>query len=112
MKNSILYIGGILIIINTALGLILSSYEPFNIGLSDVSILLTALLTYTALKSSMADGFKIGLTVLFSITGLARFICAVVSPEKFKDNFPLLIFLIFIALEGICLVVSNSMKNK
>jgi len=112
MKNSILLIGGLLVLINTAMGLILSSYKPFNMVLADASILLTTGLIYSALKSTMADGFKIGFTVLFSVTGLVRFICAVVSPEQFKDNFSVLVFLIFFALEGACLIIGNSMKNK
>jgi hypothetical protein len=112
MKNSFLVLGGILVLINTVVGLIFNSYNPFNMVMADVSIFLTTILIYSAYISKMADGFKIGFTVLFAITGLIRFICSVVSPEQFKDNMAFLIFIIFLAIEGLSFFVGSSLKNK
>ncbi|MDC1384751.1 hypothetical protein N8329_02090 [Crocinitomicaceae bacterium] len=112
MKNSFLVLGGILFLINTTIGLIFSSYNPFNMVMVDISILLSTALIYGAYISKMADGFKIGFTVLFAITGLIRFVCSVVSPEQFKDNMAFLVFIIFLAIEGLSFFVGNSLKNK
>ena len=76
MKNSALALGGLLILINTAAGLVFSSYNPFNMAMADASILLSTALIYGVYKSTIADGFKIGFTIVFAITGLIRFICS------------------------------------
>jgi hypothetical protein len=59
MKNTLLLIGFVLLIINTACGLIFNSYDTFNMVFGDVSLVLTTLLVYTTLKLDIADGFKI-----------------------------------------------------
>jgi hypothetical protein len=112
MKNSFLILGGLLVLINTTIGIVFSSYKPFNMVMADASILLSTLLIYGAYKSAMADGFKIGFTVVFAITGLIRFICSVVLLEQFKDNTAFLVFIIFLAIEGLSFFVGNSMNNK
>lgn len=112
MKNSFLVLGGLLLLINTTIGLVFSSYKPFNMALADVSIVLSTALIYGAYKSIMADGFKIGFTVLFAITGLIRFVCSVVSPEQLKDNIAFLVFIIFLAIEGLSFFLGYNLKNK
>ena len=112
MKNSFLVLGGILVLINTTVGLVFNSYNPFNMVMADVSIILSTALIYGAYKSVMADGFKISFTVLFAITGLIRFVCSVVSPEQFKNNMVFLVFIVFLAIEGLSFFVGNSLKNK
>ena len=87
MKNSFLVLGGLLVLINTMIGLVFSSYNPFNIVMADISILLSTTLIYGAYKSKMADGFKIGFTILFAITGLIRFVCSVVSLAHLMKHF-------------------------
>lgn len=111
MKNSFLVLGGLLVLINTTVGIVFSSYKPFNMVMTDVSILLSIALIYGAYKSAMADGFKIGFTLLFAITGLVRFICSIVSPEQFKDNMAFLVFIIFLSIEGLSFFVGSSLKN-
>ena len=112
MKNSFLVFGGLLVLINTAAGLVFNSYKPFNMIMADVSIILSTAAIYGAYKSTMADGFKIGFTVLFAITGLIRLVCSAVSPEQFTDNIAFLVFIIFLALEGLCFFVGKSLKDK
>jgi hypothetical protein len=112
MKNTFLVLGGLLVLINTMIGLVFSSYNQFNMIMADISILLSTTLIYGAYTSKMADGFKIGFTVLFAITGLIRFVCSVVSPEQFKDNMAFLVFIIFLAIEGLSFFVGYSLKNK
>ena len=112
MKNSFLFLGLLLVLINTMIGIIFSSYKPFNMGMADISLILSTALIYRVYKSSIADGFKIGFTMLFTITGLIRLICAIVSAEELKDNIALLVFIVFLAAEGLCFFVSIRLKNK
>jgi len=55
--------------------------------MANVSIILSTALIYGAYKSAMVDGFQIGFTVLFAITGLIRFVCSVVSLAHLMKHF-------------------------
>ena len=112
MKNSILLLCGLLVLINTTAGLVMESYPPFNMAMGDVSLILSAALYYVAYNSDMASGFKVGYTLLLGITGLCRFICAVVAPEAFKNNVALILFVVLFSAEILFLFVANSLKDK
>lgn len=112
MKNSFLVLGGLLVVINTTIGIVISTYEPFNMVMVDVSILFSTALIYKAYSSEMADGFKIGYTVLFAITGLARIVCSVLSPELVNGNIALLVFVTLLAIEGFCVHLGSALKDK
>jgi hypothetical protein len=112
MEKIFLGLGTVLVLINTAIGLVFNAYSPFNMVMADISILLSTVLIYGAYVSRMADGFKIGFTVLFAITGLIRFVCSVFSPEQFKDSMAFLVFIIILAIEGLSFFVGYSLKNK
>ena len=79
---------------------------------SDLSILLSTGLLYIIYQMKNADGFKIGYTLLFGLTGLIRFICAVSSSSEFKNNYAVLIFIILLCIEGLLIFVSHAMRNK
>ena len=112
MKKTTLFTGIILILINTTIGLIFESYKPFNMIMADFSIILSTAIIYIAYSSKIADGFKIGFTVAFALTGLIRFICAIVSSENIKNNFAIVSFIILLSIEFLFLIIGNSLKNK
>jgi len=112
MKNSILLTGVILVLINTTTGLIFQDYAPHKMLFADFSIVLTTALLYLVYQMKTADGFKIGFTLLFAITGLIRFICAVSSSSEFKNNYAVLIFIIFLCIECVLIFVNHAIRNK
>jgi hypothetical protein len=112
MKNSILFIGFLIIVLNTVAGLIISGYKPFNMVMADISLMLTVAAMYGSSISKMADGFKIGFTLLFSITGLIRLICSLVSSSDLKDNGIFIAFLVLLAIEAVCIFIGIALKNK
>jgi hypothetical protein len=112
MKNSLLLLCGLLVLINTTAGLVIESYPAFNMAMGDISLILSAALYYVAYSSEMADGFKIGYTLLLAITGLGRFICAAVAEEAFKNNVALFLFVVLLSAEILFLFVANSLKGK
>lgn len=86
MKELVLIINVLLVLFNTKTGLIIPGYEPFNFLLTDASIALSTGFIYI-LASSKSDGaFKIGLSPLFSITGLIRFALCVFMPQQLEGN--------------------------
>jgi len=112
MKKTIIIIGIVILLLNTIIGGLSSSYQDFNVVLVDVSILLTVVLLYIVVESQIADGFRIGLSVLFSITGLARVGCALVANKEVEDNVSIIILLILLAFEVICFVITKFLDSK
>lgn len=105
MKKLILIIGGLLVLLNTLAGLIISAYEPFNYLLTDLSIILSLIFMFILVSSKIDDGFKIGLTVLFSITGIVRFLLLIFMSQQFENNGLLIGVVGILAFEIICLIV-------
>ena len=98
MKNLVLILGGLLFILNTLAGLIISSFETSNILFTDISILLTTLLLHKIVTSQMDNGYKIGIGFFLCLSGFIRYFLALFSAEGFKDNWTLLIFLFLLLL--------------
>jgi len=111
MKKTILIIGALLIVLNTVVGLVISSYEPLNFLMADLSIALSAGIMYFVACSKMADGFRIGLSVFFSFTGLVRYFCMALMPSALEDNVVILVAAGVLMLELAC-VAGASFANK
>ena len=111
MKSLLLVAGFVVIILNTVIGFVISSYSPFNYLMVDLSLLISTVLIYLFSNSNISDGYKIGLTVLFVITGLAKVACSILAPPYFKDNYLIVTILGLIAFEIICLLSAFAMKK-
>jgi hypothetical protein len=112
MKKTILYIGTILFILNSLFGLIISSYNQINIILVDINLLLTIGLIYLVFESQISDGFRIGLSFLYSISGFIRILLALFSNIDAKDNMALIFLLLVLAFELTCFVGSKFLNTK
>lgn len=111
MKKGLLIFGIILLISNILIGLIVSSYETFNVCLTSVVIVATTLLLGWLSSSNLKDAFKISLTVLFSFLGLVEFVLGLVAPSQFEDNWYLVVIIVLIIIESL-FVISSSMASK
>ena len=111
MKNLLIIAGFILIVLNTLIGLMISQYSPFNYLMVDLSLLISTVLIYLFSNSNISDGYKIGLTVLFAITGLAKVVCSLVAPQHSQDNFLIVVVLGLISFEALCLLSAFAMKK-
>ena len=96
---------------NTLAGLIISAYKPFNYLLTDLSVILTTTFIFILVSSKIDDGFKIGLSVLFSITGITRFILLVFISQQFENNGLLIGVVGVLILEIICLTLAFAAKK-
>ncbi len=111
MKKGLLIFGIILLISNILIGLIVSSYETFNVCLTSVVIVATTLLLGWLSSSNLKDAFKISLTVLFSFLGFVEFVLGLVAPSQFEDNWYLVIIIVLIIIESL-FVISSSLASK
>jgi FtsH-binding integral membrane protein len=77
----------------------------------DLSLLISTTLIHLFSNSNISDGYKISLIVLFSITGLAKVVCSIVSPNHLQDNFLIVVVLGIISFEVLCLLSAFTMKK-
>jgi hypothetical protein len=112
MKNLILIIGTLLIALNTIIGLIVIDYTTINFLLADLSIALSAGILYFVACSKMTNGFKIGLMLLFFLTGIARCLCAALAETVWQNNVLLIVALGVLFFELACVAASLFASKK
>lgn len=112
MKRIILLSSSILFIVNLLFGVILSSYDIFNIVVSSTVIVATGVLLYVADSIHLKDGFKVSLMLLFAMVGVIEFILSLIAPNHFTDNWWLILASGLMAAEIILLIITNTISNK
>ena len=111
VKTSII-ITAIIVIANTLAGIILSGYSTFHMVISNMNIMSSGLLLTYVFQSTSILPLKIGATSYLILSGFIRFLVALFSPDRFQDNYALVVLIVLIALELICLVIINTIDKK
>jgi hypothetical protein len=111
MKNIFTYIGLILILLNSLIGLISSSYSTFNWVTNDVIILLNTVLLSLIANSKQKDGFKISFSFILPIIGLVQLILGTMIENKLEDNYKL-IFIICLFVVQLLFVLLGKVFSK
>jgi hypothetical protein len=111
MKSIYLAFGFIAILINSLIGLMFTSYPIFNWLLSDVVIIINVFLLHLLSQSKISDGFKIGLTFVFSTLGLIMFLLSIKSESRLENNIMLAIVVILLSIQMVLLIITNSLKT-
>lgn len=111
MSKLTLIVGSLLLFVNTLFGLIISSYLPLNWVSVDVVFLLNILLLYKMSTSQMNNGFKVGLSFIFPFLGVISTIIAVLSPNKFKDNYCLVGYVFILFIEVVFYLIATNLKS-
>ena len=112
MKRIIFLSSAVLLVMNLLFWLILSSYGNYNAALSSAVIVCTGLLLHFTNVFSLKDGFKIPLMLLFSIGGVIEFFLSLVAPDRFEDNWWLILVITMLAFETILLIITHTVSNK
>jgi len=112
MKNITLIIGIILLIANILFGLIISSYQPFNMWLNSGVIVAVTALLFAVGRITLKDAFKISLTFLFGFLGFIEFVLGLFAPQKFADNWYLIVIILFVIFKAIVLITTNIVSKK
>lgn len=107
MKKLIILSSTVLLIANLLFGAILSFYGGCNVALSSIVIAATGALLYLTDTIRLKDGFKVSLMVLFSIAGAVEFVFSLLAPDRFTDNWWLILVIGLITVEAILLIISN-----
>jgi len=111
MKHLILIIGTLCVVLNTLIGLILSDYTTLNFLMANLSLIISIGIIYWVSFSKMVVGFKIGLTMLFFFTGIARCWCVVLMSSVWENNVCIIVAVSILLFEIAC-VAGTSFANK
>lgn len=110
MKQVIVFIGVILLLLNVLIGY--SIYTKFNLWLTSGTIVWTTLALCLTYGGGIKDGFKIALTMLFMLLGIAEFVLAIFAPTGLGNNPMLVSLIVLFAIQIILLFVINTVSRK
>lgn len=112
MKSLSLWIGGILLVANIAILILLTDCADIVTIMTSCAIASTSLLIFTSSMLPIKDGFKVSLPFLFIFNGLVEYILAFfINSEQVKgDGFFIAILLLFL-LQLICLILVNTLSR-
>lgn len=114
MNKTIITIGSIFAVVNLLIGLIVSAFGWINIVISTAIIVATTLLLlainngYIFLK----EGFKVSLGFIIPTFGLIEYLFAVFMPNKFADNWCLIVVILLCAMEAGLLISAHNVSTK
>ncbi len=112
MNKIIILSSSVLLVVNLLLGAIISCYGCYNVAISSMVIVSTGLLLYLTNHIHLKDGYKVSLMFLFAGIGVLEYIFSLIAPNRFTDNWWLILVIILIAVEMILLIICNTMTNK
>lgn len=107
MKHLNLIIGGILLVLNILIGLIVSSYSTFNVCLTSGIILISFALIEALKYSKLRDAFRISLTFIFAFLMIVCLVLGVLSPDSFKDNGYIIAIISILVIEVVILLTTS-----
>lgn len=111
-KNLILVIGLVLIVFNTMVGLLLSSYDFFVCTMVDLSFVITTGLLYFLFGGNLVNAFKTSLFCVFIFTGLVRTICMACMDDTIKNNGFMLVALGITFFELLLIAITYFLNDK
>lgn len=107
MKHLNLIIGGILLVLNILIGLIVSSYPTFNVCLTCGIIVFSFALIEALKYSRLRDAFRISLTFIFAFLMIVCLVLGVLSPDCFKDNGYIIAIISILVIEVVILLTTS-----
>lgn len=111
MKKYIFIIGLVLLVFNTLIGLLISSYSTFNMVFVDINLLFSIALCLFLSISKIESTYKITLAIIFIFTGIVRVMAALSSSDSIQNNPVVIAILIVLAIEIVITIIAHSVKK-
>ena len=111
MKKAILILGGLALIINVLLGLLLSKYSNFNMEVNCGVIVLNTALLFCLWQFNLRDAFRISFSFLFSLLGIVDIVLGCLMPHKLEGNGYLIAIIAILFVELSLFVITNILSN-
>jgi hypothetical protein len=90
---------GVLIIINTLIGLIIKDYQKFNFLMVDFMLIIHYILRFFVLQSNTKDAFKISHGFIISLLTIISVIFSIFLPNQFQNNILLILLIVIIGIQ-------------
>ena len=104
MKSTSLIIGGILLVLNLLIGMIVSSYEAFHVVTNSGVIIVNTALLFVLGTLNVKDGFRYSLNLLFPAFALIEFLIICFSRSEVENNWGVVVVLLLLVLQVILLL--------
>jgi hypothetical protein len=111
MSKIIIYLGSLFVLVNTIIGLLISNYLIFNWLSVDFILIINTILLSKLSNDNISNGYKISLSFICPFLCFVSIVLAVLSPEKFKDNFYLIGFIFIMLIEVSLFLISKNLKT-
>ena len=106
MKNILFYSYLSLLLINTLAGVLLTKYMLPNILVANFTIIYSFSLNYFVIKNKLREAFKVSLSFILPSIWLISFIIAIFMDSSYKDNWALLILVLFQILQLLIVIIT------
>ena len=107
MKQIVLTLGAIFLFANLAFGLVLESFDAFNLFMSSGVIIFTTIIQLYIELIKMKDGFKVPLYVINSFCGIIEYTIALLAKNDMSNNWFYVVLIIAIAFQLVLLSAAN-----
>ena len=111
MKSTSLIIGGILLVLNLLIGMIVSSYETFHVVTNSGVIIVNTALLLVLGTLNVKDGFRYSLNLLFPAFALIEFLIICFSRSEVENNWGVVVVLLLLVLQVILLLGAKKISN-
>ena len=111
MSKFIIYLGSILIAVNTIIGLLISNYLPFNWLSVDVILIINTILLSKLSNDNISNGYKISLSFIYPFLCFVSIVLAFLSPDKLKDNYYVIGFILLMLIEVSLYLIAKNIKT-
>lgn len=112
MKQVVTTLGVIFLLANLAFGLVLDSFDTFNILMSSGTIVFTTAVLMSIEIIKMKDGFKVPLCVINSFCGIVEYIISLVAKNDMSNNWFYVLLIVIIAFQLVLLTATNIVSKK
>lgn len=112
MKLKTLIIGIVLLAANVLFGLLLSSYQAFNVWFTSIVIVINTTLILLTQLIPFRSGFAISLSFLYTFLGAVEFILGLVSHQHIYDNGYVIAVVVLIVLQVLLAVLAFGLTKK
>lgn len=112
MKKMILICGGLALVLNVLLGMLLSHYDYFNMVVNCGVIAINTILLLSLYWLNMRDAFRLSFSFLFSFFAIVEIILGCLLPQKLQDNGYLITIIVLLFIEISLMAITNIMSNK
>lgn len=110
MSKIIIFLGSLLVAVNTIIGLLISNYLPFNWLSVDAILIINTILISSLSKDNISNGYKISLSFIYPFLCFVSIVLAVLSPDKFKDNYYLIGFVFILLIQISFYIIAKNIK--